>query len=56
MSVMSALYLAASNGNDQLVRRPSPTDAIGAALRGAFGCPGLPEDMVRALWRLDRER
>ena len=39
---------------EQVVRRPLPTDAIGAALRGAFGCRSLPEDMTRLLCRLDR--
>ena len=51
---MSALYLSMAR-DDQVVRRPSPTDAIGAALRGVFECPALPEDMALLLRRLDRK-
>lgn len=53
---MTALYIStAPSGNDQVVRRPRPTDAIGAALRGVFGEGGtLPADMARLLQRLER--
>ena len=51
---MPALYLSAEREADQVVRRPRPADAIGAALRGAFACPSLPDDMVRLLRRIDR--
>ena len=53
---MSALYLTIGRDAEQLVRSPRPADAIGAALRGAFGCPSLPDDMARLLRRLDRTR
>jgi hypothetical protein len=53
---MSALSLSVSREGEQVVRRPRATDAIGAALRGAFGCPALPEDMARLVRRLDRTR
>ena len=53
---MASLYIsAAPGGNDQIVRRPRPTDAIGAALRGVFGeGAALPPDMMRLLQKLDR--
>lgn len=55
---MSALYISpAANGNEQVVRRPRATDAIGSALRGVFGADsGLPADMARLLQRLERGR
>ncbi len=55
---MSALYIStASGGNDQVVCRPRPADAIGAALRGVFGDGAcLPPDMMRLLQKLDKER
>jgi hypothetical protein len=53
---MSALYLSMARDAEQVVRRPRPADAIGAALRGVFDCPALPEDMTRLLRRLDRQR
>lgn len=55
---MSRLYLPmAVTGNDQVVRRPRPNDAIGAALRGVFGPQAcLPADMARLLQALDRAR
>ena len=36
------------------VRGPRSTDAIGAALRGAFDVKSLPEDMQAALRKLSR--
>lgn len=51
---MSALYLSIGKDAEQWVRRPRPADAIGAALRGVFDCPPLPDDMARLLRRLDR--
>ena len=53
---MSALYISsAATGNDQVVHRPRPADAIGAALRGVFGTGcALPADMARLLERLER--
>ena len=51
---MSALYLSIGREAEQVVRRPHPADAIGAALRGAFDCRSLPDDMVRLLRRLDK--
>ena len=53
--VMSALYLSIGRDAEQTVVRPRPSDAIGAALRGAFASPPLPEDMARLLRRLDKE-
>ena len=53
---MSALYLSIGRDAEQVVRRPQPTDAVGAALRGAFDCRTLPEDMTRLLRLLDRGR
>ena len=55
---MTALYISSAvGGNDQVVRRPRPTDAIGAALRGVFGeGDSLPSDMARLLQRLDDQR
>lgn len=53
---MSNLYLSIGREAEQVVRRPHPADAIGAALRGAFDCRQLPEDMARLVRRLDRER
>lgn len=53
---MSALYLSIGREGEQVVRRPRPSDALGAALRGAFSCPALPADMVRLVRRLDREQ
>ncbi len=42
-------------GNEQVVRRPRPADAIGAALRDVFGGPAaLPAEMVAVLERLGR--
>jgi hypothetical protein len=53
---MTALYISmAASGNDEVVRRPRASDAMGAALRGAFGAEtSLPKDIVRLLQRLDR--
>ena len=51
---MSALDLSIGRDTDQVVRRPRPADAIGAALRGVFECPAVPEDMARLLRRIDR--
>lgn len=53
---MTALYLSiAADGNDQVICRPRPADAMGAALRGVFGDGAtLPDDMLRLLRRLDR--
>lgn len=51
---MSALFLSIDRDADQVVRRPHPSDAVGAALRGTFDCPALPPDMVRLLRRLDK--
>lgn len=51
---MCALYLSIGRDAEQTVLRPRPADAIGAALRGSFSCPPLPEDMVRLLRRLDK--
>lgn len=55
---MSALYLSmTANGNDGVVRRPRATDAIGAALRGAFGDgTALPADLAQLLRRIDHPR
>ena len=53
---MSAMSLSISRDSEQVVRRPRPADAIGAALRGVFDCPALPEDMARLVRRLDRTR
>lgn len=52
---MSALYLQMTRDADQVVHRPRPSDAIGAALRGVFDSPALPDDMIRILRRLDRK-
>lgn len=38
----------------EVVRRPRPADALGAALRGAFGTPPLSDDIARLLRRLDK--
>jgi hypothetical protein len=54
INTMSALYLSIGTETDQVVRRPCPSDAIGAALRGVFDAPPMPEDMARLLRRLDR--
>lgn len=51
---MSSLYLSIGRDAEQVVRLPRPADAIGAALRGVFDAPALPEDMARLLRRLDR--
>jgi hypothetical protein len=53
---MSQLHLSMADDAEQVVRRPRASDPIGAALRGAFDCPALPDDMVRLLRRLDRQR
>jgi hypothetical protein len=53
---MNALHLSMADDAEQVVRRPRPADAVGAALRGVFACPALPDDMVRLLRRLDRQR
>ena len=53
---MTALYLSMGRDADQVVRTPRPADPIGAALRGIFECPPLPEDMARLLRRIDRPR
>ena len=55
---MTALYLSiAAEGNDQIVGRPRATDAIGAALRGAYGAAlVLPNDIATLLQRLERTR
>lgn len=53
---MAALYLSIGTDTGQVVRRPRPSDAIGAALRGVFDCPALPDDISRLLQRLDRMR
>lgn len=52
---MSVLYISlTASGNEQIVRRPCRTDAIGAALRGIYGSMvGLPPDMVGLIQRLD---
>lgn len=52
---MSVLYLSpTASGNDQIVRGPCRTDAIGAALRGIYeSTVGLPPDMVGLIQRLD---
>lgn len=52
--VMASLHLSIGRDADQVVRRPRPADALGAALRGAFDSRTLPEDMVRLLRRLDK--
>lgn len=45
--------LAETGGGEQIVRRPRPADAIGAALRDAYGgTVATPEDMLRLLRRL----
>lgn len=52
---MPNLYMSmAVDGNDQVVRRPLPSDAIGAALRGAFCARRLPSDMARLIERLNQ--
>lgn len=45
-----------SEGGEQIVRRPHTTDALGAALRGAFGggCP-IPDDFLTVLRKLDAQ-
>jgi hypothetical protein len=53
---MSALYLSIGTEQGHSVRPPRPADAIGAALRGMFDAPALPEEMARLLRRLDRDR
>lgn len=54
---MNTMCLSIDHDKDgaQIVRRPRSTDAIGHALRGAFGegC-GLPDEMVVMLRRLDQ--
>jgi len=46
--------LAETGGGEQIVRRPRPADAIGAALRDAYGgTVATPEDMLRLLRRLN---
>jgi hypothetical protein len=55
---MASLYISKAQGsNEQVVVRPRPADALGAALRGAFGAHGgLPSDLAHLLLRLDRLR
>ena len=55
---MASLYLSmAAEGNDQIVDRPRVTDAIGVALRGAYGpAVASPTDLADLLHRLDRKR
>jgi hypothetical protein len=52
---MTALYISMAVEAEHVVRRPRPADAIGAALRGVFPCPPLPEEMTRLIRRLDRQ-
>lgn len=55
---MASLYISnAHGGNEQVVVRPRPADALGAALRGAFGSHRhLPTDLAQLVQRLDRIR
>lgn len=53
---MAGLYLSMNGDTDRVVRSPRVTDAIGAALRGVFDCPALPDDMTRLLHALNRPR
>lgn len=42
---------------EQIVRLPRVTDAIGAALRNAYGSPAsAPDDMLAMLRRIDRDQ
>lgn len=36
-----------------VVRRPMPTDALGAALRDVYSAPATPDDMLRLIRVLD---
>lgn len=38
----------------EVVRRPRPADAVGAALRSVYGGVALPEDMSQLLRRLEK--
>lgn len=55
---MASLYISnAQAGNEQVVARPRAADALGAALRGAFGAHrNLPSDLAQLMQRLDRVR
>ncbi|MBM6575567.1 hypothetical protein KCP91_04235 [Microvirga sp. SRT01] len=50
-----ASILTIDDGDGQIVRAPRATDAIGMAMRDAYGNLGsLPDDMRRLLQRLDQ--
>lgn len=55
---MPTIHQPASPGRDYVVPAPRVTDAIGAALRGAYGgdrsLPSMPADLLRALDRIGR--
>jgi hypothetical protein len=55
---MLLLYISKPHGsNEQVVARPRAADALGAALRGAFGSQrDPPSDLVQLVERLDRTR
>jgi hypothetical protein len=53
---MSTLHLSADTADEQVVRAPRPADAIGAALRGAFGVRALPGELARLVRELHRIR
>lgn len=56
VTVMTYAFLSISREEDgrQVVRAPRKTDALGYALRGAFGdSVSMPADMARLLERLD---
>lgn len=45
------------HGDGYFVRRPRPTDAVGYALRSAYGeAEGLPDEFARALAALDQAK
>ena len=48
--------LSMANDAVEVVRRPRPADALGAALRGAFGCPAVPDEMAQLLRQLEKPR